>query len=272
MPMPPFDLESAFARVDARRGAFGRRFIYLAETESTNDVAARLAWHGGEEGALVVAGGQTKGRGRLGRSWHSPPGAGLYFSVVLRPGDAEAADVVRLLTLVGGVAAAEGIRAATGLPVELKWPNDVVIARPWRKLAGLLAEASTVAGRIEHVILGVGINLGRAAYPLELADRATSLEVELGRPVDAAIVLAETVAALAERYADLRAGRSAQLLERWRALAPSLAGSPVEWESRAGPRAGTAVGLDGDGALVVHGPEGTERVVAGEVVWGTPCS
>ena len=186
---------------------------------------------------------------------------------MFRPASGGDADTARLLTLAGGVAVAEGIRAGTGLPVELKWPNDVVVGRPRRKLAGILAEAATVAGQIDHVVLGVGINLSAAAYPPELAGRASSLEVELGRPVDRAAVLAETLAALGERYADLRAGRARAVLDRWRALAPSAEGSPVEWTAREGPRAGTAAGIDDDGALLVRRAHGLERIVAGEVRW-----
>lgn len=147
------DLDAALARVAARRGAFGARVVRLAQTPSTNDVATRLAADGAPEGTVVVADEQTRGRGRLGRAWHSPPGSGLYLSVVFRPTDgmpdeAAGAAVARLLTLAAGVAAAEAVRGATGLAVELKWPNDLVIGRPRRKLAGLLAEGSTVAGRV----------------------------------------------------------------------------------------------------------------------------
>jgi BirA family biotin operon repressor/biotin-[acetyl-CoA-carboxylase] ligase len=263
----PHDIDAALARVAARRGPFGAPVVYLAETGSTNDVAAGLAARGAGEGTTVLAGAQTRGRGRLGRSWVSPAGAGVYLSVVIRPSSGAEADTARLLTLAGGVAVAEGIRAATGLPVELKWPNDVVVGRPRRKLAGILAEGSTVADRIEYVVLGVGINLSAAAYPPDLAGHASSLEVELGRMVDRAAVVAETLAALGERYADLREGRARAVQDRWRRLAPSAEGSPVEWTSRGDARAGTAAGIDDDGALLVRGVEGLERIVAGEVRW-----
>src|SRR5207253_921772 len=122
---------------------------------------------GAPDGTAVVASSQTAGRGRFGRQWYSPPGAGLYVSIVCR--NAAAAP---LLTLAGGVAVADGIRAATGLPVCIKWPNDVVVesgspARR-RKLAGILAEASSGADGVQHVILGFGINLRSAAYPQAL--------------------------------------------------------------------------------------------------------
>lgn len=263
-------LDAALARVAARRGPFGHRVVYLPETGSTNDVAADLATGGEAEGTLVVAGAQTSGRGRLGRSWWSPPGAGVYASVVCRPvrpsGGAEADDI-RLLTLAGGIAVADGVRLATGLTVELKWPNDIVRGRPWRKIAGLLAEASTVGGQIRYVVLGIGINLTPAAYPPELVGRATSLEAELGRPAALTEVLAETLGAFGELMAALRAGRASDVLDRWRALAPSLPGTPVEWESADGARRGIAVGIDETGALLVRSVRGLERLVAGEVRW-----
>src|SRR6185436_8017573 len=107
----------------ARRGSFGQPAVFFHETGSTNDIAAAMAEQGAPQGAMAVAFAQTAGRGRLGRVWFSPPGAGLYVSVVCRD-----ATVAPLLTLAGGVAVADGIRAATGLPVEIKWPNDVVVA------------------------------------------------------------------------------------------------------------------------------------------------
>ena len=106
---------------------------------------------------MIIADTQTAGRGRQGRSWCSPPGAGLYVSVVMRP----PLRAVPLLTVGAGVAIAEGIRAATGLTPALKWPNDVYVGA--RKLAGILAEAGSIPGGAQHVVLGFGINVLPAA-------------------------------------------------------------------------------------------------------------
>src|SRR4051812_27874395 len=189
-PLPP-EFASALAGTRHRRGPLGEPTYYFNETTSTNDVAARHAEHGATEGTTVVAAAQTAGRGRLGRTWYSPPGAGLYMSIVFR-----SAVAAPFLTLAGGVAVAEGIRAATGLPLEIKWPNDVVTpssAGPAkrRKLSGVLAEASTSVDGLQYVILGIGINISPVSYPPELADRATSIETELGRPADAGAIFAE---------------------------------------------------------------------------------
>jgi BirA family transcriptional regulator, biotin operon repressor / biotin---[acetyl-CoA-carboxylase] ligase len=262
----PEDIAASLRASAPRRGIFGDPVYFFSETGSTNDVAARLAERGATEGTIVVASAQTTGRGRFGRAWFSPQGAGLYVSVVCR-----AAAAAPLLTLAGGVAVAEGIRAATGLPVRIKWPNDVVIddgapARR-RKIAGILAEASTGANGLPHVILGFGINLRSAAYPPELADRASSIETELGRPPDGGAVLAETLAVLASLHDELVRGTPAPLLARWRALAPSAQGAPVEWDTSAGTIAGTSAGIADDGALLVRVGDRVERVISGELRW-----
>lgn len=247
-----------------RRGAFGEPLHYYVEVGSTNDEAARLAESGAAEGTTVVASAQTAGRGRFGRSWFSPPGAGIYVSVVVR--DRRAAP---FLTLAGGVAVAEGILAATALPVQIKWPNDIVVssAAGRRKLAGILAEASTTADGLQHVILGFGINLQPAAYPAEIADRATSLESELGRAVEPGLVLFECLAALASCVTMLASGDAPRLLARWRELAPSSQGALVEWDTPGGVQQGRTAGIADDGALLVRCGQETERIISGVVRW-----
>jgi BirA family transcriptional regulator, biotin operon repressor / biotin---[acetyl-CoA-carboxylase] ligase len=262
----PEDVAHALAATRSRRGSFGDPVYFFTETASTNDVAATLAERGAPEGATVCAAAQRAGRGRFGRTWFSPPGAGLYVSVVCRNETA-----APFVTLAGGVAVAEGIRTATGLPVQIKWPNDIVIegiapARR-RKLAGILAEASTSADGLQYVILGFGINLHPAAYPPELSDRATSIEAELGRPVDGAAVLAETLASLAGWFAQLSSGDSRAVLSRWRELAPSATGAPLEWDAPHGAVTGVSAGLADDGALLVRVQDRIERIISGELRW-----
>jgi len=219
------------------------------------------------EGAVVVAEEQTAGRGRRGRSWFSPPGSGLYVSVVLAPGRArrDPSRATRLLTLTTGVALVDGIEAATGLRTQLKWPNDVYVAR--RKLAGILAEASTSRSAADIVVVGYGINVAASAYPPELVDRATSLESELGRDVDRSRVLAETLVSLASWYGRLLDGEFDAILDAWRGRAPAATGARVAWTNADGPQSGTTAGIDGDGALLVRVGDRTERIVGGEVTW-----
>jgi BirA family biotin operon repressor/biotin-[acetyl-CoA-carboxylase] ligase len=263
----PADVARAIARVAHRAGWVGRRVHWLESTASTNDIAARLAESGAQDGTTVVAETQTAGRGRHGRVWFSPSGAGLYVSVIVRPGTGQYdhKNPAALLTLASGVAIAEAVRAATGLPAEIKWPNDVLVGG--RKLAGILAEATVQAGAVQFIVVGFGVNLQPAAYPPQLASRVTSIEVETTRPADRALMLAEILAALGERYADLRAGRFDAILSAWRRLASSLPGARVEWDSPAGVVSGFAQDIDRYGALLVRVGERTERVVAGEVRW-----
>jgi BirA family biotin operon repressor/biotin-[acetyl-CoA-carboxylase] ligase len=267
-PLPP-EVSEAIALAGSRLGLFGRRVLYYATTGSTNDVATELATGGGPDGprridavgTVVVADAQTAGRGRRGRTWFSPEGAGLYVSTILAPArsrDGRRASV--LTTLAAGVAIAEGIERATGLRAELKWPNDLLAGR--RKLAGILAE-----GVADAVVLGYGINVSAAAYPPELADRVTSLETELGRSVDRPRVFVETLAALASRYTDLVDGRFDAILDAWRTRAPGAQGRRVSWTMIAGEQSGITNGIDDMGALLVRVGDRVERIVAGEVRW-----
>lgn len=259
------EFEEALALTAERRGGFGEPLSFHEEIGSTNDEAARLAELGARQGTTVVASAQTAGRGRLGRTWFSPAGAGLYVSVIVR--DHRAAP---LLTLAGGVALAEGIRAAAGLPVEIKWPNDIVVDAGLgrrRKLAGILAEASSGTEGLQYLVLGFGINLLPAAYPPDIVDRATSLAGELGRPIDAGPLLAECLAALAQRVGELTRGNSDNVLERWRELSPSAVGSRVECDGSHGALSGITAGLADDGSLLVRAGDRVEPIRSGQVRW-----
>jgi BirA family biotin operon repressor/biotin-[acetyl-CoA-carboxylase] ligase len=258
----PRELAEAIAHAQDRLGPFAARVVYLATTGSTNDVAASLASDPESFGTVVIADAQTAGRGRRGRTWFSPAGSGLYVSAILAPSRAvsDPERATRLLTLAAGVALAEGVERATGLAPAIKWPNDLLVGR--LKLAGILAEAFG-----EAVVLGYGINVGPMAYPPELRDRATSLETELGRPIERATVAVETLAALAARYGDLVNGRFDAILDRWRRRAPTQRGAPVAWDTPAGPQSGITEGIDDSGALLVRVADRVERIVAGEVRW-----
>lgn len=263
----PDELAAALAATAAGRGVFGARLHYASEAESTNDLAAAAADRGEPEGATFVAGAQTAGRGRLGRTWFSPPDAGLYLSTIIRR-----PSLAPWITLAGGVAVADGIRAATALPVQIKWPNDIVAVggagfRARRKIAGILAEASSGAEGVTHVVLGVGINLRPAAFPPELADRVSAIETELGRAADAGYVLAQVLVALNRTLADLAAAGPPWLVTRWLALSPSAHGAPIEWDAGPATKSGTTAGLAEDGALLARTRTGMERIVSGEVRW-----
>jgi BirA family transcriptional regulator, biotin operon repressor / biotin---[acetyl-CoA-carboxylase] ligase len=255
----PSDLPTALADLLARSRARLEPFNtvhYFSEVPSTNDVAALLA-----EGTVVLADRQTAGRGRRGHSWFSPPGSGLYASVVLAPSrssDPKGATV--LLTLAAGVALAEGVDAASGLRADLKWPNDLYVSR--RKLAGILAEASS-----DRVVLGFGINTSVASYPPDLHGRVTSIESELGRSVDRYPVFVETLVALSRRYDDLLLGRFDAILDAWRRRAPAAVGARVACTVDGNLVTGLTAGVDDRGALLVRVGDRLERIMSGEIQW-----
>jgi BirA family biotin operon repressor/biotin-[acetyl-CoA-carboxylase] ligase len=177
-----------------------------------------------------------------------------------------------MLTLAGGVAVAEGIREATGLPVNIKWPNDIVVRDDRapgrrRKLAGILAEAATGGSGVQHVILGIGVNVRRVDYPADLAARITSLEHELGRPVDTGLVLSEILAGLNQVTGTLDAGGTAGILARWRTLSPGASGAQVSWRDHGVTVQGVTAGIDSDGALLIRTSDTLQRVISGEVLW-----
>lgn len=233
------------------RPRFGRPLVRLDEATSTNDLARCLADAGVAEGAVVVAARQTRGRGRLGRPWASPPG-GLWCSVLLRPGGGPPG----LLSLAVGVAAAEAVEAA-GVPAALRWPNDVLVAG--RKVAGVLLEAAGAA-----VVAGVGINVRVAleALPAEAAAGATSLHLHT-RDVAPEAVLASLLGRLEHWYGQWTRDPAA-VVAAW-SVRDALRGRPVR-AAGAEPVEGTAEGITADGALVVRGPDGRPRtVVAGDV-------
>jgi BirA family transcriptional regulator, biotin operon repressor / biotin---[acetyl-CoA-carboxylase] ligase len=171
------------------RGRFGRPYLYVEETPSTQ----RLLGEEHREGAVAVTEEQSEGRGRLGRRWHSPPGVSLLFSILLEP----PVETARLpeLSLVAGEACAGAIAAATGTTPEIKLPNDVLISG--RKVAGILAEA-----REGRVVLGIGVNVNvpEAELPTEVDMPATSLLAETGRELDRAELLVELLDRLEHAY------------------------------------------------------------------------
>jgi len=240
---------------------------------STNTEAAQQAARGAHEGLCVVAREQTRGRGRRERVWASPPGAGLYFSIVLRP--RIAAQSWPLITLTAALAVRDALGEACALETDIKWPNDILDARG-RKLCGILAEAiETKTGRA--CILGIGINLTESAYPPELAAQATCVEAALagggavagaGARVDAERVLAALLRRLAERYAQLQSAPEGptEIIRDWSANSSYASGKHVRVHTASEIYEGTTRGLEPDGALRVETAAGETKIVrAGDV-------
>ncbi len=256
------DLEAQLRSAASRLGPFAVGVRYVPRVGSTNDVAAELADRGAPHGTVVVADAQTAGRGRHGHHWFSPPGTGLYVSLLLRLMRPPAP----LLTLATGVAVIEALRTVAALDASLEWPNDVVVMGdgPSRKVAGILTEA-TAEGDRARVVVGIGINLRDAAWPAELAHAAASVEGVTGRPVDAVSLLVELLAAVARRYAHVESGAMTALLARWESFAPSSRGAAVEWMSGQTRHQGVTAGIDEEGALLVQVGSRLERLTGGAV-------
>jgi BirA family transcriptional regulator, biotin operon repressor / biotin---[acetyl-CoA-carboxylase] ligase len=261
------DLVTALTASESRLGIFAGRVRWYDEVGSTNDLVQSWADAGGAEGLAAIADAQTNGRGRLGRRWSSPAGAGIYLSALLRP----SRSVLPLLTIAAGVAVADAMQSAAGLAVALKWPNDVCVEAGtgrWLKVAGILAESGTAASSgANYAIVGMGINVRTAIYPSDVAPRATSLEAELGRVVDRSMLVVECLCALSSRYEQLKGGGEAQILSEWRRRASATLGRPVEFGAAGSVSRGVAQGIDESGALLVRMPEGMRRIVSGEVRW-----
>jgi BirA family biotin operon repressor/biotin-[acetyl-CoA-carboxylase] ligase len=258
----PEDIASALDVMARWRPDIGLDVRWLDSVGSTMNEVAGLAAGGAPAGLVVGADEQTAGRGRRGHSWHSAPGAGLYFSWLCRP-SLDAAGLP-LITLAAGVGVHRGLRQATGLSTDLKWPNDLLAGG--RKIAGILAEGCALGSPEQSVIVGVGINLRQTVYPPDIAARATSIEVELGRPCERGEVFVEVLCGLADAVASVEADRDG-ILRAWRDAAPSAVGASVEWTDVNGNHRGTAAGIDESGALLIQTSDSLERVVAGEVRW-----
>ena len=226
----------------------GQQVVWLSETGSTNAEAFRLAEQGATEGTVVMADRQTAGKGRLGRQWVSPGGVNLYLSVILRPPlpPYEAPQ----LTFLSAVAVARAIEDETGLKPAIKWPNDLRLNG--RKVAGLLNEMSAETDRIGFVILGIGLNLNMGAeqFPPDLRSPATSLAIELDRPVSRKVVATRLLAALDDEYA--RFGRSGfgPVRESWSKRCNAY-GRQVMVDHGGVMLKGPFAGIDHDGALLL---------------------
>ncbi|WNG47989.1 biotin--[acetyl-CoA-carboxylase] ligase [Archangium minus] len=240
----------------------GQAIHFHPSLPSTNEAAFRLAADGAEHGEVVITEQQTAGKGRRGRTWVSPTGLNLYFSVILRP--ELPPQRAPELTLVAAVALAEALRE-TDADARIKWPNDVQLGG--RKVAGILTELSAEPERVHFVVLGIGVNLnaGPEDFPPEVAATATSLSQVLGRRVNRALFTA-TLWGRLEEWLDLHHEVGFDpVRQRWKELSSTLGQEVLVRTDRSELR-GVAEDIDGSGALLVRTAEGSlERVLAGDV-------
>jgi BirA family biotin operon repressor/biotin-[acetyl-CoA-carboxylase] ligase len=245
-------------------GRMGRPVRHLGSVGSTNAEALAWAAGGAPEGAIVIADEQTAGRGRWGRTWLSGQDASLTFTLVLRPGTSPGE--LGLLPQTVGVAVAEAIEELTSLRVALKWPNDVT--HRGRKLAGILVETRVEGNRVAAAVAGVGVNVGWEAgeIPDEIADRATSLAIELGsEPPTRAALVASILSWFEPLYDALLTGRGAEILERATARSELLGNEVVVRSPDGTETRGHAVRLLPNGALEVEIAGVLHAIDAGEI-------
>ena len=254
----PGDIEAALRQTQSVR-----RVVFEKEVDSTNRLARDLAIAGAVEGTIVVAESQTGGRGRKGRNWFSPPGVGIYLSLVLRP-RFQPAEAPKM-TLLAGVALAETIRPLVPSRVAIKWPNDVLAGG--RKFAGILIEIGTEIDAIDYMVVGVGLNVNTppGLFPAELRARVTSIAAESGHPVSRTDVLAAFLGRFEGWYGRVEREGFGPVIRRWRELS-DMAGRRVRVNSFSGSTEGVIEGIDDDGTLLLRtAAGGVERVIAGDV-------
>jgi len=254
--------DDLIARLERVR-TVGRDIVVFKETASTNDVADQLAHSGAVEGTVIFAEAQTRGRGRLGRRWFSPPGRGIWMSVILRPPFPP--HQVTRLTLMSAVAARDAIQRVTGLSPAIKWPNDIVISG--KKVAGILTEMTAEQERILHAIVGIGINVNitKQELPQWIRTIATSLQIELGHPVFRPSLAAELITQIDRWYHLLLENGFDRVIKEWQTHCTTI-GKFVEINSGSKKILGFAECVDDDGALLVRTGTGrVERIIGGDV-------
>jgi BirA family transcriptional regulator, biotin operon repressor / biotin---[acetyl-CoA-carboxylase] ligase len=232
---------------------------YKATTTSTQDDARVLAWSGAPEFSTVLSEIQTAGRGRRAKVWHSPAGAGLYFTVLLRPTRPVAE--LGVLPLLAGVALQRAIKLQTGFEALLKWSNDLLIS-DGRKLAGILLEAEVEDGMARFVLLGMGLNMRTQDFPSDIP--AAALE-EFVSPVNRKKLLTIIMLELQKLYQSWSEHGSSVVIKAWRESNATLGREVTVLEPNGSSFTGIALDLAPDGALIVKTSSGVKTVNAGEV-------
>jgi BirA family biotin operon repressor/biotin-[acetyl-CoA-carboxylase] ligase len=249
-------------RARLRGSLFGKRVSHFFRTDSTNRVAFELGHDGEAEGAVVVAEEQTAGRGRAGRSWVSERGTGIYVTVLLRPKLAPVQ--APLLTMMAGISARAAVEAVTGLNVDLKWPNDLMIGG--KKVGGILTEMHAEPALVRFVIVGIGINVNQEKFPAEIAGVATSLRVESGRLHSRVEILVRLLREFEKDYLRLVRDGSASVVNTFQEVSSYALGKKVRVVTGAETFTGVTAGLTAEGLLRVERSGGEIiTVIAGDV-------
>lgn len=239
-----------------------KKIIYYKQLDSTNLEIARLAAQGASHGTVVVAQEQTAGKGRRGRSWESPAGENIYMSILLRPKFAP--DKAPMLTLVMAYSVAEVIKQQGFPEVQIKWPNDLVLSG--KKICGILTEMQLNGSEVDHVVVGVGINVNTRKFPSELEDKATSLLLESGKQFERETIVQKVVGHFENAYQQFVKEQDLSFLQKVYNTMLVNAGKEVRVLEPGNEYMAYAQGINSRGELLVRTSEGEEKAVyAGEV-------
>lgn len=259
-PSDRFSEETLRAAFSSR--VFGYPLFYFKSIGSTNDFAKKAASDGAEEGTLIISEEQIQGKGRLGRKWVSPPGAGIWMSLILRPPIQPFA--MAKITLIAAVTTAVAINKATGLNAGIKWPNDIIIHG--KKACGILTEMGIDSKGGQYVILGIGINVNTAQFPKEIKERATSLRKCLGQKVSRREVLIRTILEFEELYFDfIETNVFERILNVYRRKSVTI-GKRVKVTGKGRDFSADAIDVTNNGELLVRKDDGEMMEInSGEV-------
>jgi BirA family biotin operon repressor/biotin-[acetyl-CoA-carboxylase] ligase len=235
--------------INVKTDVVGCEYVYLPEVDSTNSEAKRRIQAGCPEGLVLAAENQTQGRGRMGRPWYSVAGKNLAFSVVLFPSGIPLSRAP-FLTPLSAVAVCRAVKKVSGLSIELKWPNDLLIAG--LKAGGILLEAGAEMDRLRYAVIGIGINvnLSHGDIPEAVARTATSLSLAAGKPVSRRRLLEEIMISLDSYYTKFCSGGAQSILTEYVELCSTL-GKEIAFLWQGQRRSGRAVSVAPDGALIV---------------------
>ena len=242
-------------------GSLVTRIYTMESVDSTNNEAKRRAQEGAPHGSVFVAEEQTGGKGRLGRVWKSPPKTGLWFTLLLRPNATP--EQVTNLTLFAGLAVSRAIHALTGLPAQIKWPNDVVIEG--KKVCGILTEMAAEMESVEYVIPGIGVNVNTESFPEDIAWKATSLYLSTGKKWSRATVLQAILREMEELLHRQEEKGTGAVLAEYRENCVTI-GKPVSTQRGHIRLSGIAEDITDTGELIVRQSNGSELIInSGEV-------
>ena len=243
----------------------GRNLYHFYDLDSTNSFASRLISHGRKipEGTIIIAESQTAGRGRLGRTWHSEREAGIYFSMVLFP--KAPPSLAPLFTLGTAVAMHNAVERYSGLDIDIKWPNDLLIGK--KKFCGILSEIQAEVDLVKTMVIGVGLNVNHEQLPEEISDRATSLRMASGRIQSRIEILLEFFEEFENIYMEFERKGPKSIIDQWTRFSSFANGRKIEVHDGVRKIAGVTRGLNALGALRVEQKGGPiEEVYSGDVV------